>query len=273
MLHDDPMLPRPATVRGRTRELETTWTLEFDLDGVAFAPGQFTMLYVPDIGEIPISISGDPADGGRLVHTVRSVGPVSEALAGLRAGDSVGVRGPFGSGWPVEEAAGGDVVLIAGGIGLAPLRPVIYGLLAARERYGNIAILYGARGPGEILYRRELGQWREHLDLQVEVTVDHGDADWRGHVGVVTGLVGKADFDPAETTVMVCGPEIMMRFAVAAMRDRGIADESIYLSMERNMQCAIGHCGHCQFGTFLVCRDGPVFRYDRIRRLLNIKEL
>lgn len=267
------MLPRPATVRARRRELDTTWTLELELDGMAFTPGQFTMLYMPHVGEIPISISGNPADDSRLVHTVRSVGAVSQAVADLRVGDRVGVRGPFGHGWPVDDAAGGDVVLIAGGLGLAPLRPVIYRLLAGRERFGNIVILYGARGPDEILYRSELQQWREHLDLQVEVTVDHADSDWRGHVGVVTGLVGKAEFDPADTTVMVCGPEIMMRFAVAAMRDRGIADESIYLSMERNMQCAIGHCGHCQFGTFLVCRDGPVFRYDNIGRLLNVKEL
>ncbi len=175
--------------------------------------------------------------------------------------------------WPIAEAAGRDVVVVAGGLGLAPLRPALYRLLAERERYGTICLLYGTRSPDEILFRRELEQWRRRLDIDIEVTVDHATGDWRGHVGVVTALIPRAAFDPLHAIALVCGPEVMMRFAVAALGDAGVTDDAIHLSMERNMKCAIGLCGHCQFGTVFVCRDGPVFRYDRIRTLLATKEI
>ncbi len=272
----DPMLPRIARVRRRRREAPQVWTVEIEEDAGAvngFMAGQFNMLTVFGVGEAPISLSGDPAAPGRLVHTIRGVGAVSSALLGLKPGDPLGLRGPFGQGWPLAEAAGRDVIVIAGGLGLAPLRPALYRLLAERERYGTIRLLYGTRSPDDILFRRELDAWRRQPDLSVEITVDHAPAGWQGHVGVVTTLISHASFDPMNTIALVCGPEIMMRFAIAALGDVGLGDEAIYLSMERNMKCAVGLCGHCQFGPTFVCRDGPVFRYDRVRRILGLKEI
>jgi NAD(P)H-flavin reductase len=198
---------------------------------------------------------------------------VSAALTRLRRDTVVGVRGPYGSGWPVAEAEGSDVVIIAGGLGLAPLRPAIYQVLAHRQHYGRVTLLYGARGPADILYRRELEAWRRRLDVDIEVTVDHAGADWRGDVGVVPGLIPRIPFDPHHAVALVCGPEIMMRFTITALRDRGLAPEQIYLSMERHMKCAVGLCGRCQFGPTFVCRDGPVFRFDRIAPVFGIREI
>jgi NAD(P)H-flavin reductase len=269
------MVPQIARVRRRRRDGPQVWTLDVEPQDTRspFAPGQFNMLTVFGVGEVPISLSGDPAEGDRLVHTIRAVGPVSAALARLSAGDPVGLRGPFGAGWPMAEAVGRDVVVVAGGLGLAPLRPALYRLLAERSRFGKITLLYGTRSPGDILFRRELESWRRRLDLDIEVTVDHAVGDWHGHVGVVTTLIARAAFDPHNVLALVCGPEVMMRFAISALRDAGLANEAIYLSMERNMKCAIGFCGHCQFGTVFVCRDGPVFRYDRVRTMLALKEI
>lgn len=272
----DPMLPRVARVRQKRRDGPQVWTLDIELeqaDGLAFLPGQFNMLSVFGVGEVPISLSGDPAEPGSLIHTIRAVGQVSAALTRLEQGGIIGLRGPFGAGWPMAEAAGRDVVVVAGGLGLAPLRPALYRLLAERSRYGQVVLLYGTRSPEEILFRRELEAWRRRLDIDIAVTVDHAVGDWRGHVGVVTSLIPRAAFDPLHAIAFVCGPEVMMRFAIAALRDAGLADEAIYLSMERNMKCAVAFCGHCQFGTVFVCRDGPVFRYDRVRGLLGIKEI
>ncbi len=270
------MLPRVARVRRRRRDGPQVWTLEIEDEEAAaggFVPGQFNMLTVFGVGEVSISLSGDPAAPDHLVHTIRDVGAVSSALSRLRPGAALGLRGPFGAGWPMEEAAGRDVVVVAGGLGLAPLRPALYRLLAERERYGKIVLLYGTRSPEEILFRREIEAWRRRLDIDIEVTVDHAVGDWRGHVGVVTTLVPRAAFDPLHAIALVCGPEVMMRFAIAALRDAGLEDEAIYLSMERNMKCAVGFCGHCQFGPVFVCKDGPVFRHDRVRSLLALKEI
>ena len=271
------MMPAVARVAGVRRETADTWTLELDPPSKqgewAYRAGQFNMLYAFGVGEVPISISGSAPRQGTLLHTVRAVGAVSRALAQLKRGDSVGVRGPYGSAWPVEEAAGSDVVVVAGGLGFAPVRPVLRALLARRERYGKVVFLYGARRPEEILYRREIEGRRGRLDVEVEVTVDRAISAWRGHVGVVTTLVRRAGFDPQNAVAMLCGPEVMMRFTVAALRDAGVADERLYLSMERNMKCALGHCGHCQFGADFVCKDGPVFRYDRIRERLAVREV
>lgn len=271
-----PMVPRIARVRRRRRDGPQVWTLEIDAEdaaGQGFAPGQFNMLTVFGVGEVAISLSGDPAEPRRLIHTIRAVGRVSAALTELSPGDVVGVRGPFGTSWPMAQADGCDVVVLAGGLGLAPLRPVLYQLHSQRSRYGQIVLLYGTRSPNEILFRRELEAWRRRLDIDIEVAVDHAMGDWHGHVGVVTKLIPHATFDPLHTIAMVCGPEVMMRFSIAALRDAGVAEKAIYLSMERNMKCAIGFCGHCQFGPVFVCRDGPVFRYDRLSGLLGVKEI
>lgn len=272
----DPMAPRLARVRRRRRDAPDVWTLDIETeeaDGLLFAPGQFNMLTAFGVGEVPISFSGDPAEPSRLVHTIRAVGPVSTALARLGPGEPIGLRGPFGAGWPMAEAAGRDVMIVTGGLGLAPVRPVLYRLLAERERYGHIVLLHGARSPNDILFRRELEMWLRRHEIDIEVTVDHAISDWRGHVGVVTTLIPRAAFDPHHAIALVCGPEVMMRFVITGLRDAGVADDAIYLSMERNMKCAIGSCGHCQFGTVFVCRDGPVFRYDRVSQLLALKEI
>jgi NAD(P)H-flavin reductase len=274
----DPMVPRVARVAAIRQEIPDVATLDLVPDGDAaglapFVPGQFNMLTVFGVGESAISVSGDTADRNRLVHTIRAVGPVSAALTRLQPGDALGLRGPFGAGWPMAEADGQDVVVVAGGLGLAPLRPAIYHLLAHRERFGRIALLYGTRSPDQILFREELETWRRGLDIEVGVTVDHADSSWRGHVGVVTRLISRANFDPLSSIAFVCGPEVMMRFSIMALHEAEMPDAAIHLSMERNMKCAIGLCGHCQFGPAFICKDGPVFRHDKIRHLLQVKEL
>ena len=271
----DPMVPQVARVTASRRELSDVWTLDIDVGdaGFPFAPGQFNMLYAFGIGEAAISISGDPANPGRLIHTIRDVGKVSGALAKLQAGDTLGLRGPYGGSWPVEAAVGSDVVIIAGGLGLAPLRPTIYRLMAERDRYGRVVLLCGARTPDDILFHHELEQWRTRLDVDVEVTVDRATSAWHGNVGVVTTLIPRAAFNPKRTVAMVCGPEVMMRFSAIELEKMGVSGDAIYLSMERNMKCAIGHCGHCQFSSDFVCKDGPVATWARLGRLLSMREI
>jgi len=273
----DPMVPRIVRVHKRTRDLPGTVTLELEPADDAplprYRPGQFTMMYVFGIGEIPVSVSGDASDASRLVQTVRAVGAVSEAITLLKPGDMLGLRGPFGTAWPTEELAGQDVVVVAGGLGLAPLRPSIYHLLANRPQFGKVVLLYGTRSPDEILYRRQLESWRTRLDLQLEVTVDHAGGGWRGHVGVVTRLIPRLSIDVAHATALVCGPEVMMRFAGGALQDIGMPEQAIWVSLERNMKCAVGLCGHCQFAGMFACKDGAVVRYDRVRHLMALKEV
>jgi len=270
------MTPAPFRVTRRRRETADTWTLELEpVDGppLVTRPGQFTMLYVFGVGEVPISVPYDGVAGGPLVHTVRAVGAVTAAICASKPGAVLGVRGPFGNAWPLEEAAGSDVVVVAGGIGLAPLRGAVHRLIARRGEYGEVAILYGSRTPADLLYRRELERWRSRFDLHVGVTVDAADAGWRGRVGVVPKLVAGARFDPASTVAMVVGPEIMMRFTVEALLERGVPADRIYLSMERNMRCGVGHCGHCQLGPTLICRDGPVYSHADLAALTAVREL
>jgi NAD(P)H-flavin reductase len=273
----EPMLPRLYTVERVKQETHDTFTLELaPADGVcdaAFLPGQFNMLYVYGVGEVPISISGDPSRTRLLVHTTRAVGTVTRQMRQLKRGDTLGVRGPFGTSWPVEAARGNDIVLVAGGIGLAPLRPAIYKLLAQREKYGKVVLLYGTRSPADMLFRKELEQWRARFDLDVYVTVDRAMGGWRGNVGVVTNLIPRAPFDALNASAFVCGPEVMMRYTASELQKRGIKPERIHLSMERNMKCAVGFCGHCQFGPVFICKDGPVFRLDQIRELMARREI
>jgi len=274
---NDPMVPQPYLVRQVTKETPDTFTLTLEPEGRAdgnhFQPGQFSMLWVFGAGELPISISGDPSKDGRLTYTVRSVGEATHALVSRTAGDAIGVRGPFGKGWPIGAARGRDVVVVAGGIGLAPLRPVIYEVLRNRQHYGRLVVLYGARSPRELLYRKELAVWARQPDTQVLVTVDYGGLGWHGHVGVVTTLFKYARLQGARSVAMVCGPEIMMRFVTRELEAHGLARHDIYLSMERNMKCAVGFCGHCQYGPHFICRDGPVFGYEEMRPLLEKYEL
>src|SRR5262245_8805410 len=271
----DPLWPQPAVVRRFLRETADTFTLVLEPpDGLLpFAPGQFNMLSLPGVGEVPISISGDPARTEAIVHTVRAVGSVTRALQRLAAGAQVGLRGPYGTAWPMDRALGHDLVIVAGGIGLAPLRPASYHALAHRGQYGRVVLLYGARSPRDILYARELREWRGRFDVEVEVTVDRAAADWQGSVGVVTRLVDRSPFDPASALAFLCGPEVMIRFGAIALSRRGVPDGSLFVSLERSMKCAVGLCGHCQLGPWFVCRDGPVFAYDRVRDLLRLAEV
>ncbi len=271
-----PMHPRPFRILEIWKELSDTFSMSLtpeDGGPVIFEPGQFNMLYVFGVGEVPISVSGDPSNHSVLIHTTRAVGKVSTALDGLKSGAIVGVRGPFGSRWPLAPAEGKDLVFVAGGIGLAPLRPAIYQAMAERHKFGNIAVLYGARTPEDILFSKELLRWRSRFDIDVQVTVDRATGHWQGRVGLVTKLIASGGFDPDNAVAYTCGPEVMMRHVVDSLHDRGVSFDRIYLSMERNMKCAIGFCGHCQWGPHFVCRDGPVFRYDKIVDTLNIREL
>jgi NAD(P)H-flavin reductase len=272
------MTPIPFRVAERRQETADTWTLELEPGNghplSAFEPGQFSMLYAFGRGEVPISVSGDLGEGGqRLVHTIRAVGAVTLALCACEPGEPVGVRGPFGTAWPVADAEGRDVVVVGGGVGLAPLRSAVYGLLANRNQYGKVVILYGSRTPADLLYATELERWRRDFDVQVEVTVDGAPGGWRGRVGAVPKLIPRADFDPARVVALTCGPEVMMRFTTRALEERGVARDRIFVSLERSMHCAIGLCGHCQFREHFVCKDGPVFRLDRVDPLLRVREL
>jgi len=271
------MRPEPFEVRQVKRETGDTFTLTLvPVSGARsrpFTPGQFNMVYVFGVGEVPISISGDPARPELLVHTIRAVGATTRALQRLQKGAWVGVRGPFGTSWPVEQAHGQDVILVAGGIGLAPLRPALYHILLHRALYGRVVLLYGARTPRDILYARELREWRGRFDIDVEVTVDRATVEWQGGVGVVTKLIQRAPFDPMSAMAMICGPEVMIRFAAVALERRGVATERIFVSVERNMKCGVGLCGHCQLGPFFICRDGPVFAHDRLRPFFGLREV
>jgi NAD(P)H-flavin reductase len=272
----EPLVPKPWVVRDVWKETADVFSLALEPgDGAPpeiGAPGQFNMLWAFGVGEAPISISGAPAEHGPLVHTIRAVGNVTRTLCAAERGASIGVRGPFGRGWPLEAARGRDLLIVAGGIGLAPLRPVLYHVEARREEYGRVALLYGARRPEDILFRSELERWRSRFDLEIEVTVDAASRAWGGNVGAVTQLIRGVPFELSSALACVCGPEVMMQFTVGMLLDRGLDPGSIWLSMERNMKCAVGLCGHCQWGAEFVCRTGPVYPLDRVAKLLSVRE-
>jgi anaerobic sulfite reductase subunit B len=268
------MTPRPFRVSGREQNTRDTWTIELeptDGDPPAVAPGQFMMAYAFGIGEVPISVSGATGRRGPVVLTVRDVGAVTHAICTVELEAVLGLRGPFGNAWPIGPAAGGDVVVVAGGIGLAPLRAAVVSMLERRSDFGAVNLLYGARTPSDLLYRAQLQEWRDSID--VAVTVDTAGGDWDGPVGVVPKLVAGASFRPEQTVALVCGPEVMMHFALEALLERGVAPDRIHLSMERHMDCGVGLCGHCQLGPTLICRDGPVYTYAEIAPWLQVREL
>jgi NAD(P)H-flavin reductase len=270
----DVMRPEFFPIARVRRESRDVFTLEFDMPrGFHFAPGQFNMLYSFGMGESAISISGDAERPEKLVHTIRAVGTVTRALQSLRKGDFVGIRGPFGRPWPMNEVPGKDLVVIAGGIGLAPLRPVIYHAIRHRESLGKVVVIYGSRNPADLIFTREIETWRKKLDLQIEVTVDVADRSWKGHTGVVTKHMGRMDFDPTNTIAMMCGPEIMMRFAAREFEKLGVESKNVWITMERNMRCGAALCGHCQFGPSFICREGPVYRHIDVAHLLAVREV
>ena len=280
MTHEaDSLLPMAAEVVEKRREAPQVWTLRLRLKdqaqrrGFQFRPGQFNMVYDFGVGEVPISIVSDPTDPELLDHTVRAVGAVTHRLCELDRGDVVGLRGPYGSAWPLEEARGKDVVIVTGGLGCAPVVAAINSVMARREAYGALKIIHGIKTPGDLLYRERFRAWRKIPNTEVHLTVDRPDRRWKHAVGVVTTLFSEARIDADRSVVMICGPEVMMRSAVKELTGRGVAEERIYLSLERNMKCAVGFCGHCQYGPMFICKDGPVVRYDRISRWFGIREL
>ena len=276
-IHKDPMASVFHPVERFIAETHDTFTLEFRPQNnnaeFRFRPGQFNMLYLYGVGEVPISISGDPANAAKIVHTVRAYGSVTSRMMTLKKGDPLGLRGPFGRGWPIETLAGHDILLCAGGIGVAPLRPVLYDILAHREKYGQVILIYGERTPGDLIYREQIEKWRGRFDLEVNVTVDSAREGWHGNVGVVTTLISRLQFDPANTFALLCGPEIMMVYTIKELKNRGMANSHIYISMERNMKCGVGFCGHCQLGPKFICKDGPVFLYSQVEHLFRKQEM
>ena len=277
--HADPWHLHAAVIEEIRPEVEsvTTYTLKLrdasDPAACAARPGQFNMLYLPGVGESAISVSGDCRRADRFVHTVRAAGRVTITLSQLEVGDEIGLRGPFGSCWPIDGWRGRDVVLVAGGIGLAPLRPVIYELMHRRTEFGAVALIFGAREPRLLMYADEYAAW-EAAGVSVITTVDRADDAWSGNVGVVTALLDRLPLrDPRSAVAAVCGPEVMIRYAALSAVKRGISSENVWVSLERNMQCAVGLCGHCQLGPEFICKDGPVLPYSRVARLLAVEGL
>lgn len=275
----DPWLAHSAHILLVTREAPGVCTYHIQLDDPAVREawqaraGQFTMLYVPGLGEAAISLCGVERGLPTIPHTIRAAGNVTQAITEMGAGAAIGVRGPFGRGWPMEECEGRDVVLVAGGIGLAPLRAAITEILADRDRYGAVRLLCGARSPAGLLYRSEHEYWRAN-GIAVSTTVDRATDNWGGNVGVVTVLLERMPLPAPENTVLLtCGPEVMMWYTIRTALDRGLSPTSMWLSLERNMNCAIGLCGHCQFGPQFICRDGPVLRFDRVESILRTDDL
>lgn len=274
-LQNNPWLSFAARLVHVTDETAGVATYDFLLEdgsqSYSFAPGQFNMLYVPGVGEAAISLSG--MTGPVLHHTIRAAGNVTHAIARLKPGMSIGLRGPFGTAWPMEHCQGKDIILAAGGIGLAPVRPIIHAVLNEPARFGKLIVLHGARTPSGLLYSGEYDHWREQ-GVQVEVIVDRADTSWTGQVGVITQLQERLTMHrPGEIVLMTCGPEVMMHFTARSALARGIPEAQIWLSLERHMNCAIGHCGHCQLGPAFVCKDGPVFRYDLIKPFMAVEGL
>jgi NAD(P)H-flavin reductase len=273
----DPFAPHAARIQSIEAEVAgiDTYALEFeDADTrrkYRFQPGQFNMLYLPGIGEAAISISSDPNQPETLLHTIRAVGNVTAALTRKHPGDQILLRGPFGSSWPLDECRGCDLVIAAGGVGLPPLRPLIYEIVQHRDQFGRVMLLYGARTPGDLLFQDEYDAWRG-AGIEVEITVDIGDLGWSEHIGVVPALFERLTLDASCTRVFTCGPEIMMRFVIYEAIERGVALHHAFLSIERNMNCAVGFCGHCQLGPTFVCKDGPVFNFDQIDEYLGVED-
>jgi len=278
-LTSDPWLTHTVRIAERTEEAEgvATYRLLRDEggspDAYEFLPGQFNMLYLPGVGESAISMSGNPAENNGWIHTVRVAGNVTKTLAELKPGDTLGLRGPFGTGWPIQHLEGQDLVIVAGGLGMAPLRPLIYHVMNHRDHFGQVWLIEGARTADGLLYQNEYDVWRSH-GIQVELTVDRATPDWNGSIGVVTLLIDRLTLSrPGDTHLVACGPEVMMKYAALSGFRLGIVPEKTWVSLERNMQCAVGLCGHCQLGPEFICKDGPVLRYDQVSRYLFVEQL
>ncbi|HSA64542.1 MAG TPA: FAD/NAD(P)-binding protein [Nitrospira sp.] len=271
----NPYAIHPAVIVEKIREAEDIITYRLQLveeqarRQFRFKAGQFNMVYLFGVGEVAISIVSDPDEPQFLDHTIRIVGRVTKGIAGLQPGEVLGIRGPFGQGWPLDEARGRDVVVVTGGLGCAPVIGAIEYIFRRRTEYGSVKILHGVKTPHDLLYRERFDAWRRFSDTEVLLTSDQPDKTWSYHIGVVTELFEQVSVDPLKCIVLMCGPEIMMRLGVPILMNRGIPASAIYVSLERHMECGIGLCGHCQLGPHFVCKDGPVMRYDRVAQWLG----
>ena len=272
----DPYLPHATVIRARRQESPTIFTLDLSFNDPAiqqsfsFSPGQFNMVYLYGVGEVAISISSDPDNTALLSHTIRAVGRVTKAMQHLTEGDEVGVRGPYGIGWPLQEARGKDIVIVTGGLGCAPTVSVINYILARRSNYGAIKIFQGVKHSDDLIFRQQYARWQQYPNTEIFIAADKAGPKWPWTVGYVTDLINSLQLNPNNTVAMMCGPEGMMHAAVLALVDQGVSENDIYLSMERNMECGIGQCGHCQYGGLFICKDGPVFAYSRIKALFSV---
>ncbi len=273
----NPMTPHWAElvdIQPEAPGISTYWLRFTDPDlqeSFTFRPGQFNILSVPGYGEAAISISSDSLDKDKVGHTIRLAGNVTRAIGRLKVGDAIGVRGPYGSHWPIEELAGKDIYIAAGGIGLPPLRPMLYHIMHNRQNFGKVVVLYGARSPQDLQFQDEYEQWKQ-ADIDVMVTVDRADENWDGLVGVVPMMFYHLRMDRRNSAVFTCGPEIMIHFVVYEALARRVPADNIYVSLERNMKCGFGSCGHCQLGPYFVCKDGPVFTYEALAPYFNVED-
>lgn len=268
----DIYLPHPAEIIARIQESPTIFTLKTRFidpshHPIAFLPGQFNMLYLYGVGEVAISISSDESDKSCLSHTIRAVGRVTKAMQALQPGDYIGIRGPYGQGWPLERARTKDIIIVTGGLGCAPTVSAINYILARRKQYGSLKILQGVKHSDDFIFQKQYAKWQQNRDTEIYIAADLAGPHWPWGVGYVTDMIQTLALDPDKTIAMMCGPEMMMHAAINALVRKGMQEESIYLSMERNMACGVGQCGHCQYGGLFVCKDGPVFAYPTIKAL------
>lgn len=272
------LVPEPAEIVGKHSFGPAIHAYELALRDPAarprfdFVPGQFNMVYVPGVGEVAISISSDP-DEETLEHTIRIVGRTTGVIDRLGVGDLLGLRGPFGNGWPLQQARWKDVLVVTGGLGCAPVTGAVEYMMRRRSNYGRIAILHGVKKSGDLIHRERFAQWRRQPDTEVMLTSDQPDRRWRDRTGVVTELFREVSIEPSRTVVFMCGPEVMMRYGIAVLLERGVSRDRIFLSLERNMKCAVGLCGHCQLGPDFVCKDGPILPYARVERFFGVRGL
>ncbi len=267
-------LPKQAEILSVKKETADTsrFRMKFvdpaDREAFEYQPGQFVEISVMGAGEVPISITSSPLiDKGYFELCIRDTGKVTREIHKLGEGDIVGIRGPYGNSFDIKSMQGKEVLFVVGGLGLAPLRPVINGVVASRDEYKGVKILYGARTPGDMLFNEDLDEWSKIDGVEVLTTVDRADDSWKGNVGVVPKLFEKTEIEPKKTVAVICGPGIMIKFVMKDLLGMGFKEKDIWLTMERHMKCGIGKCGHCNIGTKYVCIDGPVFTFDQIKDL------
>jgi sulfhydrogenase subunit gamma (sulfur reductase) len=272
----DPLLPMPARIVDKQSYGPSIYSYRLALLEPAlrpcfdFLPGQFNMVYAPGVGEVAISISSDPNEE-HLEHTIRIVGRTTEVIDRLGVGDVLGLRGPYGNGWPLQQARWKDVLVVTGGLGCAPVSGAIAYMLRRRSSYGRITVLHGVKRPADLAYPERFAHWRSFPDVQVRLTSDEPDRHWRDRTGVVTELFDELELDASRTVVFVCGPDVMLRHTVRFTRERGVPPERVFLSLERNMKCAVGLCGRCQLGPFFLCKDGPILSAARLGRFVGVR--